>query len=394
MIERLPRGKRNLALALLFALLGWFCWSIRSVLNPVLLGYLCAYILHPVVLRIERHGFSRRTAVNLTFAGGFVLAMVVVLFMALQVRGLAAEVVQSARAGSAAIGDAPAPDEIALQAPPTFVERLQTQLDAFHASLQELGLEGLPELEISAHGLQEAGAFVLAHLGEDAAAIGLDAAEQGGLMVSRFVGRLSALAGMFVLVPLYAYYFLFVQKRMNEFVRRYLPRHDRERLARTAGDIGQVIASFFRGRLGVCFVKGLALSAGLWIADVDYAFLFGMASGFLSVIPFFGPFLGFALAFLVGILDHGVVSALVRTGIVFGIGEVLEGYVLVPKILGDSLGLHPLVVFIALLAGGAALGMLGVLIALPLTASLVIVVKEFVLPALADFADEERAVSS
>ncbi len=73
----------------------------------------------------------------------------------------------------------------------------------------------------------------------------------------------------------------------------------------------------------------------------------------------------------------------------FGLGEVIEGYVLVPKILGNSLGLHPVVVMVSVFAGGAALGMFGLLIAIPLTASLVIVTRELVLPALAQFADED-----
>jgi len=194
---------------------------------------------------------------------------------------------------------------------------------------------------------------------------------------------------MFLLVPLYAYYLLFELGRLHTFVRCYLPKRDRERLTGVADQIGVVVASFFRGRLAVCFVKGLILSIGLWIAGVDYAFLFGMLSGFLSLIPFFGPFIGFVAAFTIGILDHSVVGSLIRCGIVFGVAEVLEGYVLVPKILGDSLGLHPLVVIFAMLAGAAALGMFGILIALPLTASLVILFRELVLPALQKWADEE-----
>jgi predicted PurR-regulated permease PerM len=98
---------------------------------------------------------------------------------------------------------------------------------------------------------------------------------------------------------------------------------------------------------------------------------------------------GFLGASLIGIVEHGVLGSLVRTGIVFGLGELLEGYVLIPKVLGDSLGLHPLVVLFAILAGGAALGMFGILIALPLTASLVILAREFLLPALQQFADED-----
>ena len=155
------------------------------------------------------------------------------------------------------------------------------------------------------------------------------------------------------------------------------------------GKIGAVIANFFRGRLTVCFFKGLFLSVALTLAGVQYAFLFGMLSGFLSILPFFGPFLGFMLAFTVGIAHQGVMGSLVRTGVIFALAEVIEGYVLLPRILGDSLGLHPLVVFFSLLAGGAALGMLGVLVALPLTASIVILCQEFVLPALKDWADED-----
>jgi predicted PurR-regulated permease PerM len=101
-----------------------------------------------------------------------------------------------------------------------------------------------------------------------------------------------------------------------------------------------------------------------------------------------GAFGGFVLAAVVGILEHGVIGSLVRAVLVFGAGEIFEGYVLVPRILGDKLGLHPLVVFFALFAGGAALGMLGLLIALPLTATLVVLFQEFVLPALKQFADE------
>ena len=100
MIERLSRTRRNLALAVLGGLVLWFAWTIRSVLNPVILGYLCAFILHPFVLRIEQLGFSRRTAVNLTFALGALLTVLLSLVMAFQVRAR-----QSISVGSAAATD-------------------------------------------------------------------------------------------------------------------------------------------------------------------------------------------------------------------------------------------------------------------------------------------------
>ena len=230
--------------------------------------------------------------------------------------------------------------------------------------------------------------FLVEHK-EETTDLGLAAAQQSVSLLSRFVGGVIAVGGLILLVPLYAYFLLFELGRMHSFVKRYLPKRDREHLSEVADQIGAVIANFFRGRLAVCFLKGLFLSIGLMIVGVDYAFLFGMVSGFLSLIPFVGPFIGFALAAVVGIPEHGVIQALVRTGIVFGVGEVVEGYVLIPKVLGDSLGLHALVVLFAMLAGGAALGMFGILISLPLTASLVILFKEFVLPALQKMADED-----
>jgi predicted PurR-regulated permease PerM len=233
-------------------------------------------------------------------------------------------------------------------------------------------LQGMARDFLTAHGeeVQEAGAQGVRAVG---ATFGF---------LKSLLGRVLGIAGLFVLVPLYTYYLLFELARMHAFVKSYLPRRDREHLARVFELIGEVISNFFRGRLTVCALKGTVLSVGLLAAGVPYAFLFGMLSGALSLVPFFGPFLGFVGALLVALVDYDVVEALLRTGIVFVVAELIEGYVLIPKILGDSLGLHPVVVLFALFAGGASLGTLGILIALPLAASLVILVREFVLPAL------------
>ncbi len=381
MLERLSPTRRNLALLLLAALFAWFAWSIRSVLNPLMLGYLCAFILHPLVERIERLGLSRRTAVNLTFVGGFLLASAILLGLALQIRSLAIEVYESAT-----VEDRPAVD---VEEPPLDLQqRLQARLDEFSGSLKKIGIDLGPIQVPDMSQLQELASEFLREHGDQAAGAGL----RGVRFLLAFLGRLLKLAGLFILLPLYTYYFLFELERINAFVRRHLPRSDRARLARVGERIGRMIASFFRGRLSVAFLKGAFLALGLWVAQIDYALLFGMLTGVLSIVPFIGSLTGFVLALVVGILDHGVWGSLLRTGIVFGLGEILEGYVLIPKILGSELRLHPMVVIAAILAGGAAGGIFGVLVALPVTAAIVILVEEFVLPALRDFADEkERA---
>ncbi len=367
MFDRPSRLKRNGALLVLGLLVLWFGWSIRAVLNPLLVGYLLAYILHPVVMRIRGGRLSHRAAVNLTFAVGGLLVLLVALGVVVQMRALVHDI---------------ATDE-------EFSSRIEQKLSESGIVQEWLGGEDLKEI------LRELPATLRAFYAQNEErvdAVGRAAAGKlGGLWgaVRSAVAAIFGVSGMLVLVPLYTYFLLFELERVHGFVLRYLPRRHRARIARVGEQVGEVLASFFRGRLLVCLLKGGLITAGLALAGIPYAFLLGMGSGLLSLIPLFGPFVGFALALLLGLLEHSFVSSLVRTAIVFGVAEILEGYVLIPKVIGDALGLHPVVVLFALLAGGAAFGLLGVLIALPLTAAIVILAKEFVLPSLERFADEE-----
>jgi predicted PurR-regulated permease PerM len=380
LLERLSRTRRNVVLLALALLAGWFSWTVRNVLNPLLIGYLLAYILLPLVAWVESRGPSRRAAVNLIFASGFVLAALVLVGLVWQMRALGVDLYTSAKA-SASASETPG-ESVPLHA------GLQLRANEFTGTLREWGLEvedwEVPELS----GVAEQARRYLEEHGGEAGRTGISLAGKGLVYAARFLGGALSLLGLFFLVPLYTYYFLFVIGDLHASIQRYFPRRERARLARVFERVGEVISSFFRGRLAVAFAKGLFLAIGLTVLDMPYGFLFGMLSGALSIIPFVGAFAGFVLALVVGVLDHGVIGSAWRASVVFGLGEVIEGYVLVPKILGDRLGLHPLVVFFALLAGGAALGMLGLLIALPLTATLVILFQEFVAPALKQFADE------
>lgn len=378
MLERLSRTRRNLVLLILAGLAAWFCWTVRGVLNPLLFGYLLAYILLPLVAVVERRGHSRRAAVNLIFAVGFCLSVLVLLGLGWQLRTLAGDLYQSATASA----EAEPGTRLPLHA------GLQQRADEFTGTLRGWGLEvedwRVPDLE----GVRTLARDFLEEHGGEAGRTGFALVKSGVAFLGRFLGGVLSVLALFFLVPLYTYYFLFVIADLHGSIQRYFPRRERQRLTRVFERIGEVLSSFLRGRLAVAFAKGLFLGVGLTLCGMPYGFLFGMLSGALSIIPFVGAFAGFVLALAVGVLDHGVIGAGWRAALVFGLGELVEGYVLVPKILGDSLGLHPLVVFFALLAGGAALGMLGLLIALPLTATLVILFQEFVSPALRQFADE------
>jgi predicted PurR-regulated permease PerM len=394
-IENLSKTRRNIALFCIAALVIWFSWTVRSVLNPLLLAYIFASTLHPLVQRMEKRGWKRRSAVNLIYVGFSLLLVSVSIGLYSQGRMMVRDVFDQ---DIDLIGRVERSFD-------DFVEEHRSWFAALLPDEQPLPEDGdvKPPDEPTAAGIEadEPGAFseLLKGLGDaltdeqlGAGEMALKGAGSAWSLLQFWFGSVLGFLTLTLLLPIYTYFLLFELGRIRRFFRRYLPVRERHRVSHVATQIGEVLANFFRGRLLICFLKGTVITVGLWIAGIPYALLLGMTSGFLSLVPFVGPVLGFGAAFSIGLLPEGTgfLGTLIRTGLVFGIAEGIEGYVLIPKILGNSLGLHPIVVLVAVFAGGAALGVFGLLIAIPLTASLVIVTREFVLPALAQFADEEQ----
>lgn len=378
MLTKLSPTRRNWILAGLGILSAYFAWQIRAVLNPLIAAYFLAYVLHPLVLRLQGRGWSRVRSVNTIFV-----------IAALSWTGISFGIgAQASHLGQELT--TPQWRERQIEKVDSFLEENQDLVvwvfDAFGAPL----VEGeVPDSRAVFEELQ-------AQVAERSTGTGPVAFSMWE-RAKRVFGGLLTLFSFIVLLPIYTYFLLFELERIHAFVRRYLPKRERERISVVSGQVGEVIGNFFRGRLTVCLIKGVVISAGLALAGVDYALLLGMGAGFLALVPFFGPFLAFLTAFLLALQqpasgggeELSLFGALWRTGLVFGLAEVFEGYYLTPKILGESLGLHPVVVLVSIFAGGAAFGMFGVLLALPVTAALVILFREFVLPALAKFADEE-----
>jgi predicted PurR-regulated permease PerM len=435
MIDRFSPTLRNAALFAVFLLVGWFLWSVRSVLNPLILAYLLAFVAHPLVLRLERRGWRRRRAVNFIFGAFAVLLVLVAFGIYFQGRGLARELTRedglglkvrerveqaieeyqdeiawtlqfvpdsklhATKEGAATTGTAPrsdtppkpdaTPKPDTQSSPPSAPSDSTAKPEAGVSSKKPASPATAKKIEDLKIFLREWWDTFLAKDG------GGQAADFGGklgagllYLLSEVFGNLLSLGGLLLLLPIYTYFLLFELERIHRFVARYLPARDRERYVQIGTQIGEVLANFFRGRLLVCLAKGTFLAIGLSMAGVDFALLLGLGTGFLSLIPFVGSLAGFVMALLVALLEHSLVGSLVRVGIVFGMAEMLENYVLIPKIIGDSLGLHPIIVIFSLMAGAASLGMFGLLVALPLTATLVILGREFLLPVLAQLADE------
>jgi predicted PurR-regulated permease PerM len=383
--------RRNIALGVLAALVLWFAWSVRSALNPLLIGFLLAFILHPLVVSLERRGWSRGTAVNVIFVGAALVAMLLALAVFLQARELWNDVFVN-HGGLKTIQSqvAEAIDKVTLFLRRWGIEMPSSATDStLPAGAGDAAASKSPlDLESIADQIRE---WLVSEEGRDVSQAGLRAVGGVWAFIGSVFGSVIGVATFLLLVPMYTWFLLFELERITSFIVVYIPLGYRTQVVSISTQIGEMLGKFFRGRMLVCLLKGLLLTLMLLACGVSYPLLLGLTAGFLSLIPFAGPLIGYALVFLLSLLDHSLSEAAWRVTLVTVVGEVVEGYVLMPKVLGKSMGLHPVVVLASFMIFGSALGMFGLLLALPLMSVIVIVARELVLPALRELAEARAA---
>ena len=178
-----------------------------------------------------------------------------------------------------------------------------------------------------------------------------------------------------VLIPVVTFYLLRDWDLLIKGIRGLLPRKIEPTVSQLAGEINEVLGAFVRGQLMVMFALGVIYTAGLWLIGLDLAFIIGMGAGLLSVVPYLGTVVGLLAAVLAAIFQFQDLFHTVMVLLVFGAGQMLEGMVLTPKLVGDRIGLHPVAVIFAVLAGGQLFGFLGILLALPVASALNVLVR-------------------
>lgn len=188
-------------------------------------------------------------------------------------------------------------------------------------------------------------------------------------------GHGMALLGMvanILLLPVVLFYLLRDWDGFIASIGQLVPRNWHDKTVTVAKEIDQVLAEFLRGQLMVMLAMSLFYAIGLWIAGLDMALPIGLIAGLLGFVPYLGIALGMALALLVAALQFTSLGQVIPVLLVFGIGQLLESMVLTPKLVGHRIGLHPVVVIFALLAGGQLFGFAGVLLALPVSAAIAV----------------------
>jgi len=194
-------------------------------------------------------------------------------------------------------------------------------------------------------------------------------------------GGLAAVALLtnLILIPVVTFYLLRDWDPLIRAIHDLLPRSLEAEIKGTVIEVDEVLGAFFRGQLMVMFALGLIYTIGMSLVGIDLAVLIGMGAGLLSIVPYLGSIVGVLVAAGAAIYQFQDAFHLLMVLLVFAIGQAGEGMYLTPKLVGDRIGLHPVTVIFAVLAGGQLFGFLGILLALPVAAALNVLVRQMLL---------------
>jgi predicted PurR-regulated permease PerM len=196
----------------------------------------------------------------------------------------------------------------------------------------------------------------------------IDVISRGGMAVATGLMNL-------VLVPVVTFYLLRDWDLLVRGIHDLLPRNLEAEISRLASDVDEVLGAFFRGQLMVMLALGIIYSLGLSVIGIELSVLIGMGAGLLSIVPYLGSIVGVLVASGAAIFQFQDMFHLVMVLLVFAVGQSAEGMYLTPKLVGSQIGLHPVTVIFAVLAGGQLFGFLGILLALPVAAALNVLVR-------------------
>ncbi|MFS8039259.1 AI-2E family transporter [Xanthobacter sp. AM11] len=318
--------------ALILALVG--LWLLSGILLPFVAGIVLAYFLNPVVIRLEHVGIAR-TLSALVVVG--LLLLVVMLFFLLALPILSSQLFEF------------------IQRLPSYVARLQGLLTEENREwLSGIVGDRLPDMQRSISDLMTQGVTHLLGL--------LSSVWSGGQ-------ALISLFALLVVTPVVVFYILCDWDEMVAFVDRLVPLPHRPVVRDLAKSMDMAVAGFVRGQAMVCLLLGTFYAVSLSMAGLNFGLLIGIVSGVITFIPYVGSLTGFVLAMGVAIVqffpDWGMIGTVFA---IFIVGQAVEGYVLSPKLVGDSIGVHPVWLMFALFSFGYLFGFVGLLLAVPLTA--------------------------
>lgn len=328
-------------LAALVVGLGLLLWLLGPVLTPFVIAALLAYVGDPLVDRLERLRLSRSGSVAIVFAlMTLALVGVVLLLIPMLERQIS-----------------------------TFIDQFPRYRDWFTGTVlpwvsTRTGMEfegfdlGYVYDVVSEH-WQQAGGVAATLLG---------GISKSGLVIIGWIVNLA-------LIPVVAFYLLRDWDVLVEKVRLLIPRPIEPVVTRLARESDSVLAGFLRGQISVMLALGLVYWLGLWMVGIDLALLIGLIAGLVSFIPYLGAITGIGIGLVAALVQYGDWAHVFMVAAVFGVGQVLESVAFTPWLVGDRIGMHPVAVIFAVMAGGQLFGFIGVLVALPVAAVVMVLLR-------------------
>ena len=324
------------AAAALLALL----WLLGPILMPFAVGASLAYLGDPLVDRLQRWKLSRTAAVSIVFATFSLTGLLALLLFApvLYKQSLAL-----------------------LHSIPDWLNWLQA------TGLPRVGIVLPADVQLDPEGLKQIVTEHWSKAGGVAATVWAKVSQSGGAL-------LAAVANL-LLIPIVTFYLLRDWDDLVAWIHDMIPRSALPKVTELARETDEVLGAFMRGQLLVMAALAAMYSIGLAFIGLDLALVIGVIAGLISFVPYLGFIVGIVAASLAMVVQTQEFLPLVWIALVFGIGQVIESAVLTPNLVGDKIGLHPVAVIFAVMAGGQLFGFIGVLLALPAAAVLAVMMR-------------------
>ena len=322
------------------AIVVWLLYLLAPVLTPFIAAALLAYIGDPLADRLQKLKLKRTLAVIAVFLLTFLMiGLLIVLVL------------------------------------PLIKMQVGALIDALPGLVEQVEKNWLPKIstlvgQINGEGDIGLAAF-LSQYGDKAGSLGgkvlLGIGKSGGAL---FVAVMSLF-----LMPILTFYLL---RDWDDIVAHFgalVPAKQRETVFRLARETDEVLGAFLRGQLLVMFALAVIYSVGLSLIGLKFAIAIGVVAGLVSFVPYLGFIFGIALAFLTVVTSPDILWMMGGIVVVFSVAQMIEGSVLTPTLVGDKIGLHPVIVIFAIAAGGQLFGFFGILLALPAAAALSVLVR-------------------
>jgi len=322
-------------------LTGYLIYLLSPILTPFAVGALLAYLFDPLADKLEKWKLSRTVSVTLVFLiiSLLVFAIALVLIPALE------------RQVSSLISNLP-----------SYFQWLSENLSPW--------IQSTFGIETNLFDFNELTQLLKSHW-ESAGGIAqtlLSSVTKSSMVIVSWLMN-------FLLIPVVTFYLLRDWDIITERVGQLIPRPYYNKVSQIAQDANNVLSAFLRGQLSVMLALGAIYTIGLWIVGIELSLLIGMGAGLVSFVPYLGTIVGLVAGVIAALVQFGDINYIFYVLIVFGTGQLLEGFILTPWLVGDRIGLHPVAVIFAVLAGGQLFGFVGVLLGLPLAAIVMVLLR-------------------